>query len=46
MVEEEQFGNHRGNQREHSGFLKNDSDDFKETPGNRGNLQEGFPKVN
>ena len=32
--------------REHSDFLKDDSDDFREIPGNRRNLQEGFPKAN
>jgi hypothetical protein len=26
--------------------LRDDSDDFEEIPGNRRNLQEGFPKAN
>jgi hypothetical protein len=32
--------------REHLGFLKDDSDDFRETPGNQRNLQEQFLKAN
>ena len=31
--------------REHSGFLKDDSNDFGEIPSTRGNLWEGFLKA-
>src|ERR1700691_3506461 len=31
--------------REHSGFLKDNSNDFGEIPSTQGNLWEGFPKI-